>query len=192
MPNPKRNPQSPWNPAYSASLTPDEYERQVIAWLRSIARPPEDFEVTHLKHLRGTGGDYEFDAVVDFSILQGAQVCVLVECKRYSQPVEREKMLSLWAKLQDVKAHKAIMFATCGFQSGALEFAASHGIATVTFVEGSFLYETKGVGIDTAPPPWARLPRYAGIFICRTQEGTIHSGVVDWEHPEPLFDWLQS
>src|SRR4030095_2662212 len=107
----KRNPNSPTNPAKPADVSPKEYERQVVNWLRAAGTTLEQFEVQHLKHLGGAGGDYEFDAVAKFTILSGAEVVVLVECKRYSQPVEREKVLSLWAKLQDVKAHKAMMFA---------------------------------------------------------------------------------
>jgi restriction system protein len=101
--------------------------------LRAAGATLERFHVQHLKHLSGPGGDYEFYAVAEFSILRGARILVLVECKRYSQPVEREKLLALWAKVQDVKAHKAMIFATCGFQSGALEYAKSYGIATIAF-----------------------------------------------------------
>ena len=192
MANPKHDPQSPWNPAYPANVTPEEYEKQVTAWLRAYGDHLECFEVQHRRHLHGTGGDYEFDAVAEFSLFQGARFVVLVECKRYSRPVEREKVVALWGKLQDVAGHKAIVFATCGFQSGALQFAAEHGIATVVFVDGSFLYETKAIGIASEPPPWANLPLYAGILVSRTDDGTVHTGVIDWEHPDGLSNWLRS
>jgi len=124
-------------------------------------------------------------------MLQGARIVVLVECKRYSQPVEREKLLSLWAKLQDVKAHKAMMFATCGFQSGALDYATAYGIATIAFVNGQFTYETKSIGpaADNPPPPWARIPEYPGIFITRA-DGTISCSLVDVEHVDAVTAWL--
>ena len=144
----KRNLKSPWNPAYSIDLTPKEYEKQVISWLRSTGNTLKEFKVQHIKHLEGPGGDYEFDAVAELSILKGANIIILVECKKYSRPVDREKVLALWAKLQDVSAHKAMMFATSGFQSGALKYARAKGIATIIFVHGSFLYETKG--LDTS------------------------------------------
>jgi restriction system protein len=187
----KRNPKSPWNPATPGDISPDEYERQVVAWLRAAGGTLDHFEVEHLLHLSGAGGDYEFDAVAEFTILNGAQIVVLVECKRYSQPVEREKLLALWAKLQDVKAHKAMMFATCGFQSGALEYAKTYAIATVAFVEGGFLYETKGAGTSMPPPSWVRLPEYAGIFMSQTGSG-IQCSTVDLQHTEALAKWLQS
>lgn len=187
----KFNSESPWNRARAAILSPAEYEKQVVAWLRTTGETLEHFEVKHLEHLGGAGGDYEFDAVSEFTILGGARIVVLVECKRYSQPVEREKLLSLWAKLQDVKAHKAMIFATCGFQSGALEYAKSYGIATIAFVEGAFLYETRAAGPAPAPPAWLGLPEYAGIFMS-SENGTITCATIDSEHVQALSEWLRA
>lgn len=45
-----------------------------------------------------------------------------------------------------------MMFATCGFQSGALKYAKAKGIATITFVRGSFLYETRALDTPSVPP----------------------------------------
>lgn len=188
---PKRNPNSPWNPAAAATISPEEYEKQVVEWLRAAGGILDKFEVEHLRHLSGAGGDYEFDAVAQFTILNGAQITVLVECKRYSSPVEREKLLALWAKQQDVKAHKAMIFATCGFQSGALEYAKTYGIATVAFVEGAFLYETRGAGPSGPPPSWVRLPDYAGIFMSQ-DDGRISCSTIDLSNIEALYNWLDS
>lgn len=188
---PKRNPESPWNPANPADISPEEYEKQVVGWLRAAGGTLDKFEVKHFRHLRGAGGYYEFDAVAQFTILNGAQIVVLVECKRYSRPVEREKLLSLWAKMQDVKAHKAMIFATCGFQSGALEYASTYGIATVAFVEGAFLYETKGAGPSGPPPFWAGLPDYAGIFMSQ-KDDRISCSTIDLKNTEVLSKWLRS
>src|SRR6058998_2703251 len=135
----KRNPESPWNPANPASVTPEQYEREVVAWLRASAQSLDGFTIQHRKQLSGLGGDYEFDAVAKLTLFGGAQLVVLVECKRCRRPVEREELLALWAKLQDVGAHKALVFATCGFQSGALDYARLRRIATITFVDGAFL-----------------------------------------------------
>jgi restriction system protein len=187
----KFNPESLWNPAGAASLSPAEYERQVVAWPRASGETVESFKVKHAEHLSGPGGDYEFDAVAEFTILSGARIKVLVECKRYNRPVEREKLLSLWAKLQDVKAHKAMMFATCGFQSGALKYAESYGIATLAFVEGSFLYETRAAGPTSAPPVWVGLPEYAGIFMS-SKGGTITCTTIHSGDAQALSEWLRA
>jgi len=185
----KWNQESPWNPAHPVDITPKDYEKQVVSWLTAVGSNLEQFEVQHLQHLEGQGGDYEFDAIAKLSVLKGASIIILIECKKYGRPVEREKILALWAKLQDVGGHKAMMFATSGFQSGALKFAKTKGIATITFVQGSFLYETRGHDTPSMPPPWADLPAYAGIML-REEEETIHSTVINHRNIEPLKKWI--
>ena len=185
----KWNPDSPWNPAYPVEITPKEYEQQVVSWLRATGNTLETFEVQPLRYLKGQGGDYEFDAVAKLSILKGANITILIECKKYSRPVEREKILALWAKLEDVSAHKAMMFATCGFQSGALKYAKAKGIATITFVRGSFLYETRALDTPSVPPPWAELPEYAGIML--KEEGIICSTTIYHKNIKPLNEWIE-
>lgn len=186
----KRNPDSPWNPAYPVEITPTEYEQQVVSWLRETGNALENFKVQHLRYLKGQGGDYEFDAVAKLSILKGANIIIVIECKKYSRPVEREKIMTLWAKLEDVSAHKAMMFATCGFQSGALKYANAKGIATVTFVSDSFLYETRALNTSSALPPWVELSKYAGIML-KEEAGKIHSANICHKNIEPLKEWVE-
>ena len=52
--------------------------------------------------------------------------------------------------------YKAMMFATCGFQSGALKYAKAKD-SDNNFVRGSFLYETRALDTPSVPPPWAEL-----------------------------------
>ena len=185
----KRNPDSPWNPARAAELSPEEYEKQVVEWLGEAGGGLEGFDVKHRAHLAGSSGDYEFDAVAEFTALQGARMTVLVECKRHSRPIERGEIMALHAKLREVGAHKAMIFATCGFQRGALDYAQKHGIATVTFVEGRFLYETKALGPSGKLPSWADVPHFAGIWVTSECE-TIHCSTVDRDRLMLLREWL--
>jgi restriction system protein len=190
----KRNPESPWNPARPAHVSPEEYEKQVVAWLNAAGQGLNQFQVRHLQHLRGDGGDYEFDAIAEFTVLNGARIIILVECKRYSRPVERDKLLSLWAKLKDVNAHKAMMFATCGFQEGALEYARTYGIATIAFVEGEFLFETASAHPSDHPTPhpsWLRLPKFAGILVSKAGE-KIECVTIDQGRTQVLSEWLNT
>lgn len=187
----RRNPQSPWNPADPVVISPEEYEKQVVAWLQASADSLSSFTVQHRRHLSGASGEYEFDAVAELTIFEGTRIVVLVECKRCARPVEREELLALSAKLQDVGAHKALVFATCGFQSGAIEYAQVHGIATVTFVAGAFLYETRSLGQSHPPPRWANIPAYAGIALSRS--GTsITCSRIDNGRVGPLASWIAS
>ncbi len=189
--NPKRNPDSPWNPLVPADITPTQYELQVVKWLKAGGDKLESFTIEHLSHLSGTGGDYELDAVAEFQLLQGARIRIAVECKRYSGPVKRDTLLTLWAKLDAIKAHKGMIFATCGFQSGALDYAAEKGIATIAFVNGSFLYETKSFVKNHSHPHWPGLPNYSGIMMTST-DGDIRCQTIDAANHNGLGDWIRS
>ena len=78
---------------------------------------------------------------------------VLVECKNQTRPVERDEVMVLESKIRDVNAQKGMLFSTSGFQSGAIEFASAKHIATVSIVEGKWLYETRAAGPARAEPP---------------------------------------
>jgi len=186
----KRNSESPWNPKDSCSVSPSEFEQQIIAWLKLTANLTS-FSIGHLKHLSGSGGDYEFDGVAKFEIFKGAKIVVLIECKRYSRPIEREIINSLYSKIQDVGAHKAIIFSTSGFQSGALSYAKEKGIACVTFLDGDYNYETRDINGEHKPPPWIKFPKYAAIFLEKNNNSIqcIHIGS---NNTEALKNWLNS
>ena len=48
-------------------------------------------------------------------------------------------------------AHKGVLVATSAFQSGAIEFARTHGIALVTVTEGRFDFATRDPARTTRP-----------------------------------------
>jgi len=186
-----RNSDSPWNPVNSVQVTPKEYEMQVVEWISQFGSDLNGFRVEHLVQLPGTGGEYEIDAVAEFSIFQGARIVVLVECKRYNRPVEREVVLSLISKLRDVGAHKAIIFSTSGFQRGALEYAAAKGIATITFIDGKSTYNTRSrFQLSVEPPPWINFPKYSGLFLSY-HDNRLYSSLIGKESLDILQAWLQ-
>ncbi|MGH8951905.1 MAG: restriction endonuclease, partial [Acidimicrobiia bacterium] len=124
------------------------------------------------------------------SVLGGAEITILAECKHLRRPVERAEVLELKAKLDDVHAHKGVMFSTSGFQSGAIKYADTHGIATVTVVAGEWLFETKSLGPTPKPPPWAQFDRFAGIRLSGSNEG-IGSHTIQRGRPDALLEWLR-
>lgn len=81
-----------------------------------------------------------------------------------------------------------MIFATCGFQSGALKYAETYNIATITFVNGNYLYETKSFG-QSIPPPWVVVPKYAGIFMFYKDNG-ISCKTFDQKDTAILYTWL--
>ncbi len=138
------------------------------------------YDSQHREVVEGHDGDYEIDVTVRFGALD-AEFLVLVECKHYKNPVKREVIQSLHSKLLSVGAQKGMVFSSSGFQSGALEFAKAHGIATVQLAEGRTSYFTKSLGGPSEPPPWANIEPVIGWLI----DGNRHS-VASRQHPEYL------
>ena len=73
-------------------------------------------------------GQYQIDVYAEFIALS-VKFKVIVECKRCTKPVEREKVVILADKVWSLGAHKGVLISTSGLQKGALEYAKKHGIA---------------------------------------------------------------
>jgi restriction system protein len=96
-----------------------------------------------------------------------------VECKHQRRPVSRDEVLILDGKLRDTGAHKGMLFATSGFQDGAIKLAKKRGIACVVVTSGDYIYRTKELGGIAVPPSCIELPNVVGL-VCRiTDEGLV-------------------
>lgn len=139
-------------------LSPGEYEQAVKAILDAAAGGVVAYSSRHLESIAGSDGDYIFDVTARFEAL-GVAFLVLVECKRYRRRVERQEVQVLWAKMQSVGAQKGMLFATAGFQQGAVEFAQAHGIALVRLAAGEPEFVSRGG--DSGPARDAPAPAAA-------------------------------
>lgn len=83
-----------------------------------------------------------------------------------------------------------MLVSTSGFQQGALEYAAAHGIATVTFIDHRWTYETKSTVPVLDVPPWVEVPRFAG-HVLRAEERRLHGQVVEEGEVRALRAWLK-
>ena len=181
---------NPWNPPKLAQVTPAEYEAQVCSWLSQS----EDFPCINWinrKVIPGRGGDYEIDVYGEMTFLSGALFKILVECKRWSRPVGRNVVLELATKLQYTAAHKGMIFATSGFQRGAIEAATEAGIATLTFEDGNASYRTRFIGPTLEPPDCIPFPTYAAYLMSATGASTISRSRVSSDDVSPLTKWLR-
>ncbi len=131
--------------------------------------------------------------MAEFSVFNGAKIVIIVECKRYNRPVEREVILALNSKLHDVGAHKALIFSTSGFQKGAIEYASTQGIATISFIDGKSNYHSRSYGIQEVidPPPWMLFPKYAGHFLSFSK-GIMRSSLIDDNRLDSIKDWIEN
>jgi restriction system protein len=129
-------------------MTFDDYEVGVKNVIEAKGHDLKDFQVTRKEVLVGADGEYEIDVVARFTILEGAEVIVLVECKHHKNSIKRELVQALHSKLVSVGAHKAMMFTTAKYQRGAIEFAKAHGISLVRFTDSELNYAVKAVLVD--------------------------------------------
>ena len=186
-----RNPESPWNPRVPADISPTQFEELVLAWLqRCSADAGQEIDARHLGVVQGEGGEYRIDVLVNLTVLGGARLAVLVECKHQARPVEREDTMVLEAKLRDVGAHKGMLFSTSGFQKGALQYAAARGIATIAVVHGTWLYATRAAGGGPVqPPPWVRSDPHVGLRMTSTDKG-ISCHTIELARVDALREWF--
>jgi restriction system protein len=129
-------------------MTFEDYEVGVKNVISAKGHTLSDFKVTQKEKLEGSDGEYIMDVVATFTILEGAKVVVLVECKHHKNSIKRELVQALHSKLVSVGAHKAMMFTTANYQRGAIEFAQAHGIALVRFIDSELNYAVKAVLVD--------------------------------------------
>jgi restriction system protein len=129
-------------------MTFDDYEVGVKNVIEAKGHDLKGFRVTRRETLKGTDGEYEIDVVARFSILDGAEVVVLIECKHHKNSIKRELVQILHSKVVSVRAHKAMMFTTAGYQRGAIEFAKGHGISLVRFIDSQLNYAVKSILVD--------------------------------------------
>ncbi|WP_050802781.1 restriction endonuclease [Paenibacillus sp. HGF5] len=115
---------------FIASISATEFEKYCLEILNAYAEAEalKDFSILHNQKVQTNDGEYQIDILAEFLALS-VGFKVLVECKRYTRPVEREKIVVLADKVRSLGAHKGILISTSGFQSGATEYARQHGIA---------------------------------------------------------------
>lgn len=133
-----------------ASVSPTEFETLCMEILKSYAEAENlmDFSIQHNVHIPADDGTYQIDIYARF-IAMGVEFKVIAECKRYSEAVPREKVAGLADKVRSLGAHKGIMISTCGFQSGAYEYAKKHGIALLQVINRSVMHIMNAANPET-------------------------------------------
>ena len=75
-------------------ITTKQFEISVLTWLKNCHQTLNDFAVIHSNVVTGDSGEYEID--IEFTIFNEAKITVLVECKRYRNPVmDQAKLITL-------------------------------------------------------------------------------------------------
>lgn len=165
-------------PRPTLRLTPEQYEFSVKEFLQRDAKCSRVNITVKGKHkVTAPGGaadeEYELDATAEFELM-GVQFSVVVECKRYGRNVDRDEVLAVHRKMQELGRHKAIMFATSGFQSGAIAYARKHGIALIALRPSGYSRITK-----SGNQPTLELPEHAQGWSVRVDGEDVVESLVE-------------
>lgn len=128
-------------------ITPTEFELRCKEILLGYAETEglKNYTITHNTIIPAHDGKYQIDIYAEFTAL-GVQFKVLCECKRYKNRVNRDKVAILHRKLESIGAHKGILISTSDFQSGAIEYAKTHGIALIKAEDYHFEHLSHSAG----------------------------------------------
>ncbi len=137
-------------------MTWQDFERYVELWLKKAWNTHGEVTVRRGERRMGLSGEYSLDVSAEFEAFGGARFLVTGECKHLSRPVEREMILVVKARMDELKAQKGMVFSTSGFQTGAFEYAMAHSIALLEVLDGAVTYKTRGSEV-TPPPSWPKV-----------------------------------
>lgn len=180
---------SPTGDRYPAvDMSPQDFERWTADFLRRADAELSNFKVANSEVIQSADGAYSFDATVRFESM-GLSFLVLVECKHQKRPIERQQVQVLQDKLRSVSAQKAVLFATTGFQRGAIEYAKLNRIALVRVVEGKATVETRALlHRPVEPPPWVDVPEFCAFVVRGTDRGVQFTSI-DVDHNPIAASW---
>lgn len=152
-------------------MSPCEFERFVMSLFETATEGIVNAKVEHNELIKSSDGEYQIDGTIRFEVM-GVKYLTLVECKMYKGPVSREKVQVLNDKLRAIGAQKGILATTSYFQSGAINYASSHGIALVQIIDGKLTYSVRSADTKVVSYP-PDLPEFAGISQYRIKENCI-------------------
>jgi Restriction endonuclease len=178
-----------------ADISPTEFEEFVTQLLGSAEQVVGDLVITLHDKIQGTDGTYDIDGTVRYEFA-GMSFLILVEAKRHKNPIKRELVQVLYQKVQSVGAHKGAMISTAPYQSGAVDFAKTHGIALITVTEGRFTFASRN---RIPSPPMSReeaaerydIPTFVGHhYGVGSEPGSTAVTLMSPEYPEYVAELL--
>jgi hypothetical protein len=137
----------------------EDYEKLVAATLRDLKLAGSK-EVHHQREFVGkrTGRKIKIDVSFELELHEFTVLC-LVECKWYNHKVDVSEVEEFRTKLDDIGAHKGLMFTTVGFQDGAVKVAKAYGIALARLSDSARHRDMHAItnSLDRKMPPMQRI-----------------------------------
>lgn len=113
---------------FSMSSDWRSYQEEAAAFFRRLG-----LDASTEARVDGVRGTHSVDVLVNGSYL-GLPFTWIVECKAWKSNVSKEKVMALFAIVQDVGADRGFLLSEAGFQSGAIRSAETTNI-TLTSIE---------------------------------------------------------
>ena len=144
------------------SLLPHEVEIFVTRELRKAGLAPSAMKVRDRILTAGKTDDYTVE--LGCSLRIGDSDCyVLIECHNRPAPVSTTAIEALHTKVQQAKAHYAMMFSATGFEREAVRAASGLGMPVFTVADGKTAFARSPWGMAGDPPAW--VPEYMAEFV---------------------------
>lgn len=89
-------------------------------------------------------GHYEIDIACEIKIDEVLYLLIIIECKNWSRPVDREEIQKLIQTRDAISAHKAAFASASGYTKEAVEVAKANGVAL--WVIGDGIFHAQGAG----------------------------------------------
>lgn len=172
-------------------LTPEEFEKYSLDLLTEQTKSLENLVIKHNTIIEAYDGNYQIDGYIEFTMM-GIKYKTIVECKHYKSPITREKVQVLYGKIQSLGAQKGILVSTSNFQSGAMEYARSHGIALIQMTEAGTNFETRdrmNIIMNSGRKPFNYGKPYSGVLIRKGDIGGISCSYLS-RHNNTLEEFL--
>jgi hypothetical protein len=137
----------------------NEYEMLVAATIRDLKLAGSK-DVYHQREFVGkrTGRKIKVDVSFELELHKFTLLCI-VECKWYNHKVDVSEVEEFRAKLDDIGAHKGMMFTTVGYQDGAVRVAKAYGIALARLSDSAMPGDILAITNAASPrrPPTTRV-----------------------------------
>ena len=123
-------------------MTPIDFEKYALQILESKTKGLDNVKFEHNKVVEAYDGNYQLDGYIEFEVM-GVLYKTIVECKHYKYPISREIVQKVYDNLRAIGAQKGIVVSTSNFQSGAIAYAKTHGIALIQMAQTEDTFHTR-------------------------------------------------
>ena len=171
------------------SLLPHEVEIFVTRELRKAGLAPSAVKVRDRILTAGKTDDYTVELGCSLHVGDSDRY-VLIECHNRPAPVGATAIEALHTKVQQAKAHYAMMFSTSGFEREAVRAASVLGMPVFTVADGKTAFARSPWGMAADPPAW--VPEYMAEFVDVDVAGQARHELVAAGGGKRIIDRLES